>query len=119
VDDKDFQIVKTYGKPVPDLRQKGSENLFPKFETYRQQIDEYWFPTYTRAIDTLNFSTGRQKIREIIRYEDYKKFQTSVQLKFGGEVTDSKENPAEADKEKLAPALDPRFKSDPSKAEKK
>ena len=121
VDDRDFQIVKTYGKPVPDLKQKGSENLFPKFETYREQIDEYWFPTYTRAIDTLNFSTGRQKIREIIRYEDYKKFQTSVQLKFGGEVNDGKEGatPAETDKDKLAPALDPRFKSDPSKAEKK
>jgi hypothetical protein len=121
VDDQDFQIVKTYGKPVPDLKQKGSENLFPKFETYRQQIDEYWFPTYTRAVDTLNFSTGRQKIRDIIRYEDYKMFQTSVQLKFGGEVNDGKEGatPAETDKEKLAPALDPRYKSDPSKAEKK
>src|SRR4030095_8994402 len=42
VDDMDFQIVKTYGKPVPDIRQKGGENLFPKFETYREQIDEYW-----------------------------------------------------------------------------
>jgi len=121
VDDRDFQIVKTYGKPVPDLRQKGSENLFPKFETYREQIDEYWFPTYTRAIDTLDFSTGRQKIREIIRYTDYKKFQTSVKLRFGGEVTDDKQGapPPEADKDKLAPALDPRFKTDPAKAEKK
>ena len=122
VDDRDFQIVKTYGKPVPDLRQKGSENLFPKFETYREQIDEYWFPTYTRAIDTLDFSTGRQKIREIIRYDDYKKFQTSVKLRFGGEVTDGKEGPPAAqdpDKEKLAPALDPRYKSDPPRTDKK
>jgi hypothetical protein len=123
VDDKDYQIVKTYGKPVPDLRQKGSENLFPKFETYREQIDEYWFPTYTRAIDTLDFSSGRQKIREIIRYEDYKKFQTSVKLRFCGEVTDDKTGaptpPADADKDKLAPALDPRFKGDPSKSDKK
>src|SRR5688572_21555630 len=102
VDDRDFQIVKTYGKPVPDFRQKGSENLFPKFETYREQIDEYWFPTYTRAIDTLDFSTGRQKIREIIRYDDYKKFQTSVKLRFGGEVTDESKGPTEAEKEKLA-----------------
>ena len=118
VDDQDFQIVKTYGKPVPDIRQKGTENLFPKFETYREQIDEYWFPTYTRAIDTLNFSTGRQKIREIIRYDDYKKFQTSVKLRFGGEVTDESKGPTEAEKEKLAPPLDPRFKNDP-KSEKK
>jgi len=114
VDDKDFQIVKTYGKPVPDIRTKGgSENLFPKFETYREQIDEYWFPTYTRAVDTLAFSTGHQKIREIVRYSDYKKFQTSVKLKFGGEVTDDK-TPASsapaADKDKLAPLIDPNQK---------
>ena len=118
VDDQDFQIVKTYGKPVPDLRTKGgNENLFPKFETYREQIDgAYWFPTYTRAIDTLDFSSGRVKIREIVRYGDYKKFQSSIQLKFGGEVKDDKAGPAgttpEKD-EKLAPALDPRFKTEP------
>src|ERR1041385_5976767 len=42
VDDRDYQIVKTYGKAVPDLR-KGQENLFPRFETYREQIDGlYW-----------------------------------------------------------------------------
>src|ERR1700685_3690849 len=35
VDDKDFQIVKTFGKSVPDIRKKrDSENLFPKFTTY-------------------------------------------------------------------------------------
>ena len=40
VDDQDLQIVKTYGKSVPDIRRRGdSENLFPKFETYREQID--------------------------------------------------------------------------------
>ena len=32
VDDRDFQIVKTYGKTVPDIRpkKKGNENLFPE-----------------------------------------------------------------------------------------
>jgi hypothetical protein len=117
VDDKDLQIVKTYGKAVPDIRSKNGENLFPKFETYREQIDEYWFPTYTRAVDTLEFSSGRQKIREIIRYGNYKKFQTSVKLRFGGEVTDEKAAPAPAnsDKDKNAPALDPKYKTDPNK----
>src|ERR1700675_1176887 len=39
VDDKDFQIVKTYGKTVPDIRKKkDNENLFPKFTTYREQV---------------------------------------------------------------------------------
>ena len=121
VDDKDLQIVKTYGKAVPDRRSGDSENLFPKFETYREQIDgEYWFPTYTRIADTLDFKSGPLKMRGIVRYGDYKKFQTSVKLKFGGEVTDEKAGPAaDPDKEKLAPALDPRFKTDPAKTEKK
>ena len=113
VDDQDLQIVKTYGKAVPDNRTSGNENLFPKFETYREQIDEYWFPTYTRANDTLQFSNGPQRIREIVRYGDYKKFQTSVKLRFGGEVTDEQAAPAPSDSDKnLAPALDPRFKNE-------
>ena len=33
VDDRDFQIVKTFGKPVPDIHSKNNENLFPKFTT--------------------------------------------------------------------------------------
>ena len=63
VDNHDFQIVETYGKTVPDIRKKkGNENLFPKFTTWREQIDgQYWFPTYTRAEDTLKFSLGRRK----------------------------------------------------------
>ncbi len=49
VDDRDLQIVKTYGRGVGIIK-KGSDNQFPKFETYRQQIDgKYWFPTYTIA----------------------------------------------------------------------
>ena len=37
VDDTDFQIVKTYGKNVPDLgvKKRGQENLFPSFTTCR------------------------------------------------------------------------------------
>src|SRR5437899_8185688 len=48
VDQKDLQIVKTYGKSVPDIRHGSQENLFPRFTTYREQVDGvYWFPTYT------------------------------------------------------------------------
>ncbi|MBM3774577.1 MAG: hypothetical protein FJW37_05375, partial [Acidobacteria bacterium] len=35
VDDRDLQIVKTYGKGV-GLLKKGSDNQFPKFETFRE-----------------------------------------------------------------------------------
>jgi len=86
VDDHDFQIVKTYGKTVPDIRKKkDNENLFPKFTTWREQIDgRYWFPTYTRAEDTLQFSTGGVKIREIVKYENYKKFGSKVKITYEG-----------------------------------
>ena len=97
VDDLDLQIVKTFGKAVPDIVDGDQENLFPRFETYREQIDDYWFPTYTRAVDTLNFSSGPKKIRQIIRYENYKRFLADVSLTFGDEVEDEAEaeSPAE------------------------
>jgi hypothetical protein len=87
VDDKDFQIVKTYGKTVPDIRKKkNSENLFPKFTTYREQVADgpYWFPVYTRADDTLHFSNQDVKIREIVKYTNYKKFGSNVKITYDG-----------------------------------
>jgi hypothetical protein len=87
VDDKDFQIVKTYGKSVPDItRKRGNENLFPKFTTYREQVVDgpYWFPVYTRADDTLHFSNGDVKIREIVKYTNYKKFGSNVKITYDG-----------------------------------
>ncbi len=88
VDDQDFQIVKTNGKTVPDIRKKhaGEENLFPSFTTWREQIDgKYWFPTYTLADDTLHFSlAGDIRIREILHYEDYKRFGSSSKIIYDG-----------------------------------
>ena len=91
VDDKDLQIVKTYGKGIGRLK-KNEDQQFPKFETYRQQIDgKYWFPTYTIANDTLQFKNGpAQRIKETVKYEDYKQFKSDVQIKFGDEVDTGK-----------------------------
>src|ERR1700724_130006 len=87
VDDHDFQIVETYGKTVPDIRKKkGNENLFPTFTTWREQIDgQYWFPTYTRAEDTLKFSTEDIKIREIIKYTNYRRFGSKSKITYEGQ----------------------------------
>ena len=87
VDDHDFQIVKTYGKTVPDIRKKhgDEENLFPKFTTWRQQIDgQYWFPVYTKADDELHFKSGDVHIKEIVKYQDYKRFGSNVKILYGG-----------------------------------
>ncbi len=97
VDDHDFQIVKTYGKTVPDIRKKhgDEENLYPKFTTWRQQIDgAYWFPVYTRADDELHFKTGDVHIREIVKYEDYKRFGANSKILFEGkEVPNADKKP--------------------------
>src|SRR5215470_10968471 len=86
VDDHDFQIVKTFGKTVPDIRKKKSnENLFPKFTTWREQIDgKYWFPTYTKADDNLHFSGGDVHIREIVKYTNYQRFRSKVKVTYQG-----------------------------------
>ncbi len=103
VDDRDFQIVKTYGKTVPDIRKKkGQENLFPKFTTWREQIDgKYWFPTYTKADDTLHFSSGDVHIREIVKYSDYKRFGSNVKITYEGQEV--KKAPGEKDKAQPPP----------------
>jgi len=105
VDDHDFQIVKTYGKTVPDIRpgKKGQEHLYPSFATWREQVDgKYWFPTYTRADDTLHFATGDIRIREIVRYENYKRFGAKSRITYEGQEVgrgeDEKKQPDEQKK---------------------
>jgi hypothetical protein len=92
VDDRDLQIVKTYGKAVPDIRHRGQENLFPRFETYRENIDgKYWFPTYTHADDVLHFRGGDVRVRMTVRYVNYKQFKTSARI-VGAEPVKPDEN---------------------------
>ena len=93
VDDRDLQIVKTFGKGV-GLLKKNEDNQFPKFETYRQQVDgKYWFPVYTHADDVLHFQTGSQRVRMVVKYQDYRRFGAETSVTFGEEVPDSKAPP--------------------------
>jgi hypothetical protein len=81
VDDKDMQIVMTDGKAVPDLISKNNENVFPRFRTYRQNIEQgFWFPVYTRADDYLHFRSGDVHIRMTIRYSNYKRYGSTVKI---------------------------------------
>jgi len=99
VDDADLQVVKTSGKTVPDIRKKSNENLFPKFTTWREQVDgRYWFPAYTKAEDTLHFRKAAYsdvQIREIISYTDYKRFGSKVRITYEGKEL-PKANPQES-----------------------
>jgi hypothetical protein len=81
VDDRDLEIVKTDGKAVPDIRKGDNENVFPRFETYRENIEgPYWFPTYTRSDDVLHFKSGDVRIHMSVRYTNYKRFRVGVRL---------------------------------------
>ncbi len=77
VDAQDFQVVKVCGKSGPDkvqVKRKEHPDLHPEFVTYRQQVDgRHWFPAYTRSDDTLQFRTGPVRLKEIIKYTDYKR----------------------------------------------
>jgi hypothetical protein len=103
VDDHDYQIVKTYGKGV-GYQKKSEDQQFPKFETLREQVDgKYWFPTYTHADDTLHFKDHPQKIRMLVTYKDYKKFEGKSTIHFG-DVVDEKSK----DQPKTEPKVEPK-----------
>ncbi len=89
VDDKDLQIVMSDGKAVPDIINKNNENVFPRFRTYRQNIEKgYWFPVYTRADDFLHFSSGDVHIRMTIRYSNYRRYGSTVKMGQATEIKD-------------------------------
>ena len=104
VDDRDLQIVKTYGRGVGVRRSKNSR--YPKFETYREQIDgKYWFPTYTVSNDTLNFESGPIPIKMTVKYENYKQFKadstityTDSNITFDNKAGDQSKPPAQPKK---------------------
>jgi hypothetical protein len=82
VDDKDLQIVKTFGKAIGYSKKRGGEEqLFPRFETFRENIEgKYWFPTYTRADEVLPFRDNPIHMRITARYTDYKRFGVTVKI---------------------------------------
>lgn len=80
VEDRDLQIVKTEGKGT-GVRKKNSDSAYPHFQTYRENIEgHYWFPTYTRADDVLHFKTNDVRIRVSVRYENYKRFGSTIKI---------------------------------------
>ncbi len=91
VDDRDLMVVKTYGRAI-GVQKKGFDQQFPKFETYRQQIDgKYWFPVYTMANSTLYFADSHPAVKETVKYEDYKQFKAESKIT----VVDSTITPGE------------------------
>lgn len=108
VDDRDMMIVKSYGRSAGILK-KGNDQRFPKFETYREQIDnKYWFPTYTTANSTLYFPEQVVRIRQTVKYEDYKQFGAESKITVGEEVDPNNPQSSKPNEPKLAPPLAPK-----------
>jgi hypothetical protein len=89
VDDKDFQIVKTYGKAVGYAKKSrgGNEQFFPHFETFRENIEgKYWFPTYTRSDEIVHLGPGDDlHVRMTVKYEDYKRYGVTTKITPAGQ----------------------------------
>lgn len=97
VDDRDLQIVKSFGRGTGHLK-KGEGQQFPKFETYRDQVDgKYWFPVDTRANAVLYFDESTVRLKMTVLYKDYKRFGAESSIKFGDVV---KEEPKKPEPEK-------------------
>jgi hypothetical protein len=100
VDDHDPQILITSGRMVPDDTRKGHQDLHPPFMTWRDQIDHYWFPVYTKCEGILQFAgvKGRSgqsvHIREVVKYTAYKLSGTSAKTVDNGQEVQNQNQPA-------------------------
>ena len=68
VDDRDFEIVKTYGKFVSEVTR---EELFPMLEAYREVVNGVRLPTFVRGEGYLKSKSGETKLRLTLRYADF------------------------------------------------
>ena len=85
VEKETYATIRMAGQAVPQIHSKRRENLFPHFTTVRWLIDGvHWFPILTHGDDTLEFSTGGQRIRLRIEYADYKRFTAESEVKYEG-----------------------------------
>ena len=84
IDQRDFSVVRTEGRAVPQIVTTKEENLFTRFTTVRVKIDgEHWLPTKTFGDDLLQFRSGPQRIRTIIDYSNYQRFGAESKITFG------------------------------------
>jgi hypothetical protein len=86
VRESDLAVVRTEGQALPQVETSKEQNLFPHFTTMRRNVDGWWFPVETYADDTLYFRDWPQRIRVVIRYMNYKRFETESTITFGSEA---------------------------------
>jgi hypothetical protein len=84
VRESDYAVVRSEGQAVPQIENTKEQNLTPHFTTVRREIDGKWFfPVETYADDTLYFRDFPQRIRTIVRYMNYRRFEADSSVSFG------------------------------------
>jgi hypothetical protein len=69
IDDRDLCVVKVVGEVLPE--QRGHRT--PKFETYFQNYDRFWFPAYSSAVDSIRVDGYFNQVVVNVRFTGYKK----------------------------------------------
>ena len=57
----------------------------------------YWFPTYTRADDTLHFKDNDVRIRITIKFANYKRFGSESKIVFNGQTVPNEPQAPQSD----------------------
>jgi len=84
VHQEQFAVIRLAGRAVPQVLNRKSENLFPRFLTTRREVDgKYWLPEKTVADDVLEFRAGPLRMRMEIEYSQYKRFSAESTIRFG------------------------------------
>ncbi len=84
VRESDFAVVRAEGQAVPQIDTLKEQNLTPHFTTIRREIDGKWFfPVETYSDDTLFFRDFPQRLKTVVRYSNYKKFEAESTITFG------------------------------------
>ena len=69
IDDQDLCVVKVSGVALPEQ----STHRTPKFETFFQNVDRFWFPAYVAADDLVRLGKYTTRVVVKIHFTTYKK----------------------------------------------
>ena len=75
LEDRDYAIVKSYGRFVSEIVGNGTKLPFTYFETFRENFQEkYWLPTYTRSDEEIPLGEGNQlRLHLVIRDANFQR----------------------------------------------
>jgi hypothetical protein len=75
LEDRDYAIVKSYGRFISEIVGNGTKLPFTYFETFRGNFQEkYWLPTYTRSDEEIPLGEGNQlRLHLVIRDTNFQK----------------------------------------------